>query len=380
VYETDIYFPTYKKFTGFDYIGSLAAVGDGHKLAELVAFIGPGQKKQIAFTSDPSLRYDRSTYLATIDHEWGDLELGKYRLVHDIDTQLVSVFVNDSLSPSISVDYNTLPNYKFKHIYYGKVDYGDFEEVFAPATLSGTWVSQPDFTGGADPSVRKQRWLNNSAYAAFATINQQSPLAFAEYSLGNSLGEVDVYTWYVASGLDLVKDTPHTITASGIINLPNSGGEGSTIVSTTSNTDAFGNFDSFSTTIRVDQRRVIGNRATTTNKNELEGSGWIYLGRYTNPTKVVVTVDVNQNIASSQAFVCAGAIGVDVGVRGKSTFDMSVKYVRYQTGQTEINDVVAESAGISIIDLSTNEQIDNYGVETAPALLDGNITSGNPLE
>jgi hypothetical protein len=131
--------------------------------------------------------------------------------------------------------------------------------------------------------------------------------------------------------------------------------------------------------VRLDQRRVIGNQATTTNKNQLEASGWVFLGRYTNPTKVIVTVDVEQGLPSSAAFVCAGAVGVDVGKRGRSTFDMSVKGVRYQTARTELTPKPLEPSGLSVIDLQTNQLIDSYGEKTAPALLDSNITSGGSL-
>jgi hypothetical protein len=95
---------------------------------------------------------------------------------------------------------------------------------------------------------------------------------------------------------------------------------------------------------------------------------------------VVVTADAVAGTESTAAFVCAGAVGVDIGRYGKSTFDMHVGYIRYQVGQKELTSDTVNPAGVSVIDLSTNERIDSYGEDTAPTLPDGNITSGDALE
>ncbi len=376
VYESELYLPTNRRFSGFDYIASLAGIGDGHKVAELVAFVGPGQRKQIALTSDTDQRHDRSTFLGVVNHEWDDIDISKYRIVRDAELQTVEVFINDSETASISVPYESLADYKYQHIYYGKRDYGAFERFYGAATLSGTWNTQPNFTGSFDPTVRKQRWFNDSTYAEFATVTQVSPLATATYNLDPDMGTVDVYTFYVASGYDLAKNTPYTITASGVVSLPSSGA----IASVETNTDYLENFDPLSTMVRVDQRLLSDGTGTATNKNRFKGSGWVYLGTYLNPSQVVVTADAVAGTDSTQAFVCAGAIGIDVGKRGRSTFDMSINSVRYQVGQTELTPVYQNPAGISVIDLSTNERIDSYGEQTASALLDDNITSGSSFE
>lgn len=376
VYESELYLPTNRRFSGFDYIASLAGIGDGHKVAELVAFVGPGQRKQIAFTSDVNQRHNRNTYLGAVNHAWDDIDIGKYRIVRDAELQTVEVFINDSKTAAISVPYESLADYKYQHIYYGKRDYGAFERFYGAVTLSGTWNTQPNFTGSSDPTVRKQRWFNDSTYAKFATVTQVSPLATATYNLDPDLGTVDVYTFYVASGYDLAKNTPYSITASGVVSLPSSGA----IVSVETNTDYSENFDPLSTTVRVDQRLLSDGTGTSTDKNRFKGSGWVYLGTYLNPSQVVVTADAVAGTDSTQAFVCAGAVGVDVGKRGRSTFDMSVNSVRYQVGQTELTPVYQNPAGISVIDLATNERIDSYGEQTAPVLLDGNITSGGSFE
>jgi len=380
VLETETYLPTHKGFSGFDYIATLAGVGDGHKLAELVCLIGPGQKKQVALISDTERRHDRTSFLGAVDHLWDDIDLGNYRIVRNANAQTVEVYINGADAPDISVPYDSLADYKFQHVYYGKVDYGDFEKVFSPATLSGTWVTQPNFTGLSDPTVRKQRWLNNSEYAQFATVTQVSPLATATYDLDAGLGEVDVYTFYVASGFDLAKNTPYTVISSGVVNLPGVSGEGFVVAEVKADTDHLGSFDAAATTLLVDQRRLSDNTVTSTDPNRLKGSGWVYLGTYIDPTQVIVSADAQAGTASTQAFVCAGAVGVDVGKRGRSTFDMSLKSLRYQVGTAELNPSPLEPSGVSIIDLGINERIDFYGEQTAPALADSNITSGSTLE
>ena len=376
IYNTNMYFPTSRKFPGFEYLATIGGIGDGNRLAELVAFSGPGAIKRVGLVGDLNNRHDSSTYLGYVDHYWDDIEIGNYTMVKDIADDKVRVYLNSDTAPVLEVPYDSLPNYKYQHVYYGKVNYGDFEKVYQSPVLSGTWTSSPNYTSGTDPSLGKLAFSSN---AKFATIDQGTD-ASATYTLASNLGQVDLYVFYHATGFDAVKNAPYTVYAEGVSTLPDPTGEGRNIFSVRLDEDEFGVPASGKHTIRVDQRRVRTGHGTSTDKNLAQASGWVFIGRFLNPTKVVVTADASVGTTSTQGFVCADAIGVDIGKYGRSTFDMSVGRVRYRTGATEFPNIGIESSGLTVIDLSTDTAIDAYGEKTGPSLLDSNITSGGVIE
>jgi len=384
VYDTDIYVPTSRRFEGFDYVVSLAGIGDGHRLVELVAYIGANNRKEVALISDEDKRDDRNTYLGGVRHFWDDIDIGKYRIVRDAETDIVNVFIDGSEEPDISVSYFDLPRHDDQHIYYGKVNYGAFQRIFESPTLVGSWISQPQFSGPGDPVIGKRAFNGG---ALFATVDQLVT-ARATFELDTDLGEVDLFTFYHAEGYDTAFNTPFTVVSSGIVNFPSPVGSGNVIVSVENGIDEFDDLDISATTIRVDQRRTFtGKIANPFNKKQTESSGWVFLGRYKNPSKVVITADALPGTdepllggLSTQAFVCADAIGVDIGKFGRSTATISVEHVRYQVGQTELTPIPFEPSGLTIIDLSNDQRIDSYGEQTTPALLDGDITSGDVLD
>lgn len=379
VYETEVYLPTSRKFSGFDYVATLAAVGDGRKLCELAAIVGPARKKQVAITGDLDSRGDRNSYLAVVDHIWDDVDIGNYRLEKSTASGTVSVFVGDLSTPVLEVAYDALPEYRNQHVYYGKVNYGNFESVLGPTVVSGTWNNNPNFSGSFDPTPGKRRWKGSSTYAKFATINQTSPLAVCSYDLDPDVGTVDLYAFYLVTYQDSAYDVPHTVVASGIVSLPPIGGAVSSVLT---GVDYLGNSDPNSTTVLVDQQLTFdGSTVNGFNSDWMDSSGWVYLGRYINPTKVYVTADAEDPGTSTVIpFVCAGALGVDVGKRSKSTFDMSVNYVRYHVGGTELPEVPFEPSGVTVVDMSEKQRIDFYGKQTAPALPGSSITSGDKFE
>ena len=71
---------------------------------------------------------------------------------------------------------------------------------------------------------------------------------------------------------------------------------------------------------------------------------------------------------------------MEIGRKGRSTFDMSVARVRYLTGVTEFNPDPFDRSGVSVIDLEDKKLIDFYGKNTGPSLLGSSITSGDKLE
>jgi hypothetical protein len=370
VYYADTYFPTHTKFSGYSYIATIGAMGDGHKLAELITYMN-GNVKRIALLGDSDNRHDPSTYLASYNYLWDDREIGQYKMVRDSVDQMVRVYVGRSETLAIEVPYDSLPSYRKQHMYYGKANYGNWERVYESMGLVGSWTTNPNTTGSSDPNLAI---LNYNRNARYATVTQGTN-ARATFPLDANLGDVDVYTYHLATGFDAVINAPITITSEGMLAVPTNVGSGFPVVSITTDTDEFGATDSSKTTIRVDQRRVRSGGAASTTRELAQGSGWIYLGRFRNPTSVVITASASVGTASTQGFVCADAVGIDIGKYGKAAFEMQTRQVRYKTGATDFLDPF-EDAGLTIIDLESSSVIDAYGEHTAPAFLDSNITSG----
>jgi hypothetical protein len=267
------------------------------------------------------------------------------------------------------------PAYKNQHVYYGKVNYGNWEKTYVTPTTSGTWTATANYTG-ADLEVSKTLFASTGR---FATISQGTA-AKATYTLDAALGTVDLYVFYSAEGFDSAKNAPYTVYADSVSTFPTAGGEGATIVSVAAGTDELGNANASCTTIKVDQRRVFDNSPTIGGSANAQSSGWVYIGTYTNPSKVVQTASAQVGTTSTQGFVCSNAVGVDIGKYGKSTATMSTKKFKYKTGVTSFPPELVDGAGISVIDLSTNETIDSFGEHTGPSLPDGNISSADKVE
>lgn len=373
VVDTNTFLPRNIRSSGFDYIASLAGIGDGHKLFELVAHWDGGVKK-VGVVGDPDFRDDSSTYLGSTAHLWDDLDVGSYKVNRDTEENKVSVFIAGEETPSIVVDYEDLPAYNKQHVYYGKVNYGRWEKIYDNPTLSGTWTSSADYTG-SDPILGKKAF---NSTASFATLTQTTN-AKAIYELDQDLGEVDLYVFYHANGFDSAKNAPYTVYAGNVSQIPVAGGEGKTIVSVDTQTDEFGNANPNTTTVRIDQRRKKDNIITLEDPDFAETSGWIFIGRYQNPTKVILTADAVVGSSSSQGFVCADAVGVDIGKYGESEATLSVGHFRYQVGQKELSPEPFEVSGVSVFDLQDDQLIDYYTEKSAPALESGDITSGSQI-
>lgn len=376
----DAYFSTNKRFSGFDYIGSLVGVGDGHKLVELAGIYGPGQNKQVAVTGSLDDRHLRSSYIAAVNHSWDDIDSGQYRIIKDSSKDEVNIYIGDSVLPDIIVPYNSLPDYKYQHVYYGKVDYGDFERVWLPTVVTGTWNTQPNFTGSPDPTIGKHSWMGLSQSALFATIDQLVPLAEVRYILDGASGNVDLFVFYVSSGFDLPKNTPYIVKSSGVVAIPGDIGDGYVIYSVENDIDQYGNFSLNHTTIRIDQRRLYNHVSASSNNAYLRSSGWVYIGTYNNPTEVYVTANAQAGTTSTQAFVCAGVVGTNIGVRGKSTCDHSLKHIYYVTGTKTLPNLNEENSSISGISSQDNSLLDFYGPTTAPNIPNYSLISADTLE
>lgn len=377
VAEVNSYIPTHVRSSGYDYIATFAAVGDGTKLVELAAITGPSQKKQIAITGDLDNRHDRTTYLGVADHLWDDVVVSTFRIVHDVITETVSVYIDNSETAAIAVSYHDLPDYSYRHLYYGKVRYGDWEKVYDSPTVSGSWnFNDPDHTNGTDPPWHKGAF-NSTAY--FASRTEQTN-ALAIYDLDEGLGEVDVYAFYYGMGLDSVYNAPYTITCSGVSELPANIGIENAVYEVDVGVDEYGNSDADKVTVRVDQRRHRNGTGMSTNFEKGAASGWVHLGKFRNPSRVVLTADGDSFTSSTNPQVCADSIGVDIGKYGLSTFDMSVGYVRINVGSVEFPPVSLEPSGLTVIDLADGQVIDFYGSDTGPRLEDSNITTGTNLE
>lgn len=362
ILETDVYLPTSFRFDGYSYVCTLAGIGDGNKLFELDA-VYRGNRKYIGIPADLDSRHSFDSYLATKEHFWDDIEKGMYKIVRDTTTDTVSLYLDGESSPTFTVSYDDLPDYDYQKVYYGKVNYGDWEKVSTFTTVTGTWVTTPDTSSSTDP-VPGKVLFGSEGY--FATVGQGSD-AEAEADLGVGLGEVDLYVFYQAQSKDAAFDAPYTVYADSLKQAPS----GDPIVSTSTASPY--------TVVRVDQRKTSEGNFASADPEKAESSGWVYIGRYENPTKVSLTADATNDTSETEGFVCANAVGIDIGKYGKSTATLSLKRFRYDTGRKEfLSDKV--TSGVSVIDLSTNTVIDFYGEETTPALIDGDISSGDTVE
>lgn len=376
VCSVDNYLPSHIHYPGYSYVASLAAVGDGTKLAELCAFVGPSRKKRVGITGNLDSRGDHSSYLAYTDRQWDDLDLSKYKMVYDSFEDVVSVYFDGEEEPSLVVNYGDLPDYRAKHLYYGRVNYGDWEKIYDSPSLTGTWAfNNPDHTGGSASSGKSS--YNSTAYFSYVTEETNSK---ASFSLDPNLGTVSLYAFYYGMGYDSAFNVPYTVVSSGVNSLPTQVGLGKVISSVSSNTDEEGNFDASKTTVRVDQRRRFDNSGISTNYTKGSASGWVYLGTYIDPSEVIVTADATGATSSAKVQVCADAIGVDIGKYGRSSFDMSTGYVRLNTRTTHMPDNSRTSAGLSVIDVGDNRLVDFYGEDTAPSIAGASITTGKVEE
>lgn len=377
VYECDMHLPTSVRFPGYQYIATLGAMEDDKKTAELVAFVNKFNRKSIGIAGNLDQKHDSDTYLGAVEHQWDNIDFGHYRMEKDTITGNVEVFVNNQESPSITVNYENLPAGGAQRMYYGKANYGAWEKIYTEPTKAGTWTQSLILTGYGVAQAVEKMTIDNSAY--FAPIDQGSA-GKATFTLDENLGEVDVYAFYLSQGYDLSIDTPHIVEASAVVSLPGQRGPGTVIPDIQLNTDENGLYDEFKTMVRVDQTRDHLGAVSSTSSAEAQTSGWVHLGRYDNPTSVIVTASGTVGTASTIGFISVDAIGVDIGKYGRSTFDMSVRQVRYNVGSTTFEPSSSENnSGLTVIDSTDGKVIATYGKNTVVELKDGDITSGSKI-
>jgi hypothetical protein len=377
VYQCDMYIPSSFKFPGYEYIATLGAMEDDFKTAELVAYVGKDNRKSIGIVGDLRRRDDSSTYLGSMLHQWDDIDLGHYRLEKSTVSGTVSLFVGDETSPSITVDYDSLPAGGEQRMYYGKAPYGEWEKVYTEPVKSGAWTSTFILTGYGTAQEAGKMSLVDSAY--FALVDQGSA-GTATYTLDENLGEVDVYAFFLSQGYDLAIDTPHVVTASGVVSLPVDVGPTSPISSVQQFTDENSAYDEFKTLVRVNQARDFEGTLSSTAPAEAQTSGWVHLGRYDNPTSVKVTASGTVGTASTIGLISVDAIGVDIGKYGLSTASISTGRVRYNTGATSFYDDTDTKAGITVIDTSDGKVIASFGEDIPDQLKSGDIIDGSNID
>jgi hypothetical protein len=377
VYECDMHLPTSVRFPGYQYIATLGAMEDDKKMAELVAFVNKFNRKSIGIAGNLDQKHDSDTYLGAVEHQWDNIDFGHYRMEKDTVSGNVEVFVNNQESPSITVNYEDLPSGGAQRMYYGKANYGAWEKIYTEPTKAGTWTQSLILTGYGVAQAVEKMTIDNSAY--FAPIDQGS-VGKATFTLDENLGEVDVYAFYLSQGYDLSIDTPHIVEASAVVSLPGQRGPGTVIPDIQLNTDENGLYNEFKTMVRVDQTRDHLGTVSSTSSAQAQTSGWVHLGRYENPTSVIVTASGTVGTASTIGFVSVDAMGIDIGKYGRSTFDMSVRQVRYNIGSTSFEVPSSENnSGLTVIDATDGKVIATYGRDTVVELKDGDITSGSKI-
>lgn len=357
-YETDWGLDTYA-VTDTSYITTLGAVEDGHRQALLGALYSGSRKIGVYSNGDPR---SASSYLGTIEHDWSSRTT--YKMVSD--NNRIRVYLDGASSPSIDVDYNSLPYTANRRVRFGSLNpdlYRTRSVIDANTanniTISGSWTTEHA------TSTTKDSFFGGHKYAAAGTSATSITFRF------NDSGNADVFVFYPAK--NSATDAPFTIHHNGVVTLPTADSYASNPINTVyDNVDEGGNALATATTVDVAQNRMSSGRAydSLDNKNT-SPSGYVYLGTYTDVSRVVVTADA------------AGTVYADTIVLKHCTTmprarSLSKVYkVAYTVGETEASTEDDFVGAFTVVDMLSGIQIDSYNTDSAPSILDDNITDFN---
>jgi hypothetical protein len=166
-------------------------------------------------------------------------------------------------------------------------------------------------------------------------------------------------------------DAPITIYHNGVVSLPVADSYASNpIASVSDNVDCFGSADVNATTVDIDQTRLADGRLYNTLDTFSSNcpSGFVYLGKYTNVSRVVITA----NAASGSVIFDTVKLRIAVE-QPRSRMSARLYGIDYTCGGTDIHTNDDFKGAYSIVDLEGLQLLDHYSDETTPAILDSNI-------
>jgi hypothetical protein len=388
------------------YILSIGRLQDGNKDINLCALYR-GSAKTIGFWSGKNPWSITEGYTDVTLHDWSEDTI--YKIVKDVSSGYVYVYINGDSSPIISREYSTFPNTnpnvsitsfntkaKFRRsASFGIIDVDrELVEVIDPAMDSGD-IYDP----GVHTLISGTGWLQTELTDSNTTYNNydsslcawNSTFYYNEPDAGNydeyvkytpttiTGTEVSVYciSTYVAS--DRPTDIPYTIYHSGVVELP--------VVSSINNITTVNDGINHSgvtqsgtaTTIDIDGTKYYNGAdydfsLSLGSSNQQLANGAVYLGTYTDVSDIYVTRD-----CSTGTYFSAGVIFVHTKKRNtrlKSTSTSLWSYIRVQADVTELHHIpqAYDMTGFSIIDTEgTGSLLDYYGEFSDPEIPDNNI-------
>ena len=339
------------------YLNALGCVDDGYKRALLAAVSTGTRKVGIYGGGDPRLV---SSYYGLTTQDWSIQS--KYSMVHDNDR--LKVYIDEESTPSIDIDYYSLPEGWDKCIRFGSFNPIErdirhhFDLDSSRVTVSGTWTHSSSVIAGS-------YWGD-----CLTHLGTSSDAVIFRF---NKTGDHEVYVFYSATSSRAV-DAPYTVYHGGVVSLPVADGYSTNPINTVNdNVNESGSSDQNTTTVDINQERLAdGSLYNTIYANGLETpSGWVYIGTYTNVDRVVVTADV-----SGADYTCADTVMVvETLEHPKATSNSRIYNVNYTVGSTVAINGSDFAGAFSVIDMGDKILVDAYSDETSPAIVDNSINS-----
>jgi hypothetical protein len=354
-FESDWRVETYS-ITDNVYVTTLGSIEDGHRMSHLAALYTGDRRVGLYTGGDPR---SSSSYSA-VDHDW--TVRSTYKAVSDSSS--VKVYINDESVPSLNVSYSSLPRTKYRRSRFGTCNPDNELEISAYnrnehiVLSSGTWTYD---TG--DESAYYGGVLY--AGAGGASVDRKVITTF------NDSGNGYLYMFYSAFS-NRADNTPITIYHSGMLNTPTPDSYATNPINTVNdNIDEYGNADVDATTILLNQQKLAdGSDHSRVGYGAGTPTGWVYLGRYTDIERVVVTCD---NLGAS-SYIILDMFKIkhtDTQPRSKSV--SRVYRVSYTIGKGEVLTESDFKGAFTVVDMNTKTKIDAYNADTSPNIIDSSI-------
>jgi hypothetical protein len=352
-YQGDWQIETYS-ITSNVYVTTLGFIEDGHRAAQVVALYDGDRKIGLYNGGDPR---EVSSYTA-VEHDW--TIRSTYKIVSDMDR--LRVYVDGGSTPYIDSSYENLPETKFRRVRFGVLN-PDIEKLATAinrnthmVTTSGSWT-----TGQSEP-----------CYYGGGTWSNASDIDTKHISyINDNTGAGSLYMTYVAYS-NRSTAVPVTIYHNGVVDTPTPDSYATNPINTVNdNVDEFGNADANATTVLVNQQCLSdGSTYSRIGSGSASQAGMVYLGRYTDIGKVVVTCDgTGSDYVIIDTFVVKHT---DTHPRSRSV--SRVYGVSYTVGSSEVYVDSDFRGGFTIIDMSSKTQIDAYSDQTSPGIVDDSIS------
>lgn len=361
-YECDWRVETYAA-TDNVYITGLGGIEDGNKEIVLSALYTGDKEVGIYTGGDPR---ELSSY-SSFECDWQTRKT--YKMVSDNGG--VDVFVDGEMTPSLSVNYDSLPDTDYRRCRFGSFNPDNTEYVWSRrrngqyVTVSGAW---------AEASSESSYYGRN--YTMYSNSVDDKAIVRFNHIVGGYL-----YVFYSA-GSSRSQSVPFTVYHEGVLDLLVSDSYATNpIVSVSDNVDEYGNTDLDATTVVVNQERFSDGSyydRLPTGAGSGRPSGWVYLGKFDNISRVVVTCSSSGGTASdlvdfdSMLLKCT-----DTQPRARSVSRIySVGYTLGKNSQVYNSDY---QGGFSVVDLSSSTLLNGYSDVSETQILSGNISDFDVL-